>query len=302
MENENYIFSWVVWEPNAFDHEDSLKSNDIGSDATGRFLPAWGRDGDKLVLDICSDVEEQDYYAIPKKNKSFYISLNQMGTINEKVKLYDSGYGKLVTNEGIVLADVEENLINKVDPVFTASEGKSLLSQIEKGQMFKEERKNSSTGDMTYYFYEPIEILNTGINWSYIIVVPVKEVMAKLVKLIIFLVGLTLVGVAFMAGMLYYNSTYAVKGITALSDILNKLASYDLTFDESHEAVKYLDKKDELGNMTRALGAMQKNFSELIKQTIEAVGQVSSSSQELTAIAQQASMTSEEVAQTIKSC
>ena len=103
-----------------------------------------------------------------------------------------------------------------------------------------------------------------------------------------------------MLFFMYRNSNYAVKSVMALSNILNRLAGYDLSFDENDPAIRYLEEPDEIGDMTRSLVTMQGNFIELIKKTVDAVGQVSSSSEELNATAEQASMSSEEVAQTIE--
>jgi methyl-accepting chemotaxis protein len=37
------LATWTCWEPNALDNLDDQYVNDIGHDATGRFIPYWNR-------------------------------------------------------------------------------------------------------------------------------------------------------------------------------------------------------------------------------------------------------------------
>jgi methyl-accepting chemotaxis protein len=90
------------------------------------------------------------------------------------------------------------------------------------------------------------------------------------------------------------------KPIILLSKIIEKLSNYDLSFEENSEAVKYMQRKDEIGTITNALAKMQYNFIDIIKQVSHASQQVSLSSEELTATSGQVSLSSEEVAKTIE--
>jgi len=330
MENENYVYSWAVWEPNAFDGQDAMNRNKPGSNSAGRFLPSWGRTKDGVILEICNDVENKEYYVAPKTSKSFYItkptayelngeeiisitfsqpimvdgklmgvagvdiSLNQMAAINERVQLFETGYGKLLNGDGLVLADPNPEKVNVVAEMFSDGGGQNLLNKIKTGDMF------TVLEDGTYTFYQPIDFKGEEMKWSYAIIVKSSEMMAALRNFMYLLLGATLVGVGVMVFFMYRNSNYAVKSVVALSNILNRLADYDLTFDKNDPAIRYLEEPDEIGDMTRSLATMQGNFIELIKKTVDAVGQVSSSSEELNATAEQASMSSEEVAQTIE--
>lgn len=63
---------WTVFEPNAFDGKDKDWVNKPGHDDTGRFLPLWIRQGDKLSLEPTSgygvsDGGPHDHYQILKK-------------------------------------------------------------------------------------------------------------------------------------------------------------------------------------------------------------------------------------------
>jgi methyl-accepting chemotaxis protein len=335
-ENKNYVYSWVVWEPNGFDNEDHNNINKPGSDNKGRFLPIWGRSGEKLTLESCENVEKKDYYSIPKKTKKPYItdpltyelngeevttiefcepiimegkfygvvgvdiSLKQLTSINSSVKLFNNGFGRLVSEKGIVLAHPEEEMVNKIGGEFKGKSGNEYLEKIHKGEKFMNTSWSTSMEQDVYKFYTPINFEGSNLKWSYTTIVPIKELMEKTNKMIRMAVVSTVIGMLIIVGILYYNSKYVVKSIVLVSKEIFKLAEHDLTFDEKNEAMKLLKRKDETGEMARALGRMRKNFIQLIKEVQDVAGQVSSSSEELTATCTQAADSSEEVSKTIE--
>lgn len=91
-----------------------------------------------------------------------------------------------------------------------------------------------------------------------------------------------------------------VHPISVLSEIIDRIATYNLTFDNNSEAIKYLDRKDEIGKITRSLGTMQKNLIELVKSITNTCEQAKYSTEELTENIEQSAATSEEVAKTIE--
>lgn len=71
MDNPNFLGTYTLWEPNAFDGKDSSFVNTKGHDSTGRFIPYWvrGTDGKPTVTALVDYDKEGpgDYYQIPKK-------------------------------------------------------------------------------------------------------------------------------------------------------------------------------------------------------------------------------------------
>src|SRR4051794_16687301 len=54
-----FLGVWSGWEPDAFDKNDSeFRKADAGYDATGRFMPYWFRDGDKISLTPLTDYDK----------------------------------------------------------------------------------------------------------------------------------------------------------------------------------------------------------------------------------------------------
>lgn len=86
------------------------------------------------------------------------------------------------------------------------------------------------------------------------------------------------------------------KPINNVSSILHRMSELDLHFDETSEAMAYLERSDEIGAMTRALAAMQKSLRGMVQSLLDVAQNVAGTSENLAAAAQQNSATIEEVA------
>lgn len=68
----NFLGSWLIFEPNAFDGKDADFINTKGHDQTGRFIPYWVRNDKKeIILEPVIDYEKEEshFYQLPKRNQ-----------------------------------------------------------------------------------------------------------------------------------------------------------------------------------------------------------------------------------------
>ncbi|MCC5910969.1 MAG: Cache 3/Cache 2 fusion domain-containing protein [Clostridiaceae bacterium] len=100
--------------------------------------------------------------------------------------------------------------------------------------------------------------------------------------------------------IVFFIGKAMVDPILCVTDIIEKLAKYDITSDENHKIEKYIKNKDEIGVITRSLIKMRENLVLLIKTIAANSQQVASSSEELNAISQQSAIAADEVAKTIE--
>ena len=72
--NPQFVGTYTLWEPDAFDGKDREFANAEGHDATGRFIPYWSRNqAGKIAVEALLDYEKEgpgDYYQIPKKTRN----------------------------------------------------------------------------------------------------------------------------------------------------------------------------------------------------------------------------------------
>ncbi|SNT07195.1 methyl-accepting chemotaxis protein [Anaerovirgula multivorans] len=120
---------------------------------------------------------------------------------------------------------------------------------------------------------------------------------SSLVKI---LIVFALMGTISIFALIVATRYLLTKPINNLVDVILRLSNYDLTFDKSSGAIQYINRDDEIGVITKALVAMQRNMISLIKHIADTSQQVAASSEELTAISLESSRASEEVARAIE--
>ena len=70
-ENPEFVGTWTLWEPNAFDNKDNKYINDKGHDLTGRYIPYWNRGNGSVQLEALVDYGKPgagDYYLLAKNS------------------------------------------------------------------------------------------------------------------------------------------------------------------------------------------------------------------------------------------
>lgn len=251
--NIKYEFSWASFEPDAFDQSDAANGNMLGSNSEGRFLPTCTRNEGELIFETLQDIEEQDFYRVPKETMNFYItepitytlkgkeqtivvfcepivvkyrfvgvagigiSLDTLRDINNEAKFYESGFGQLINHKGIVLAHPNEELLNQIGEEFQTEDGEMILDDIKEGKSFMFSSKSIDTGEDVYKIYAPIHFKDYNFKWSYSSTIVNSEMMAEKRSLIILMSICSLVGIVFMAIVTYKNSLYVVNSVKTIS-------------------------------------------------------------------------------------
>jgi methyl-accepting chemotaxis protein len=339
-ENPNFLGVWTIWEPNALDGKDDLFKSTNMHDETGRFIPYWYWNGNNIESNPCEGYDLSgtgDYYLLAKNSgketilepfsytingkeilmtslvvpikinekvvgtAGVDISLEKLQEISDAINLFDTGYGMILSNEGKYVTHQNTTLIGKNVLDTDMKSKKEIAVAVKSGESFNTIEKSKTNNNEDYYMQHiPITIGATKTYWSVATVVPMKEVTQKVDKLIRMLILISLFGLLLLISIVYVISKKITDPITILSNIINKLSNYDLSFDENSKAIEYLSRKDEIGTITNALATMQKNFIDLIRNISDLSQQVAASSEELTATSQQSATAAEEVSRAIE--
>lgn len=330
--NPHYQYTWVAWEPNAFDSKDRMFSSGPGADEKGRFIPAIGRVGDEFVLEACLDVENSEYYTIPKATNKAYItnptsyelagemvttvsftrpliinnkfmgvvgvdiSLNQFHEMQELITVTDNAFGQLMNKDGLIISHLDEKKLNTINKIILESK---LSKELQSNELIERELKNDYLDEKAFEFYKNIPIEGFDQSWTFSVIVPSKDILKSVYAEIFRLAIVVLIILILVVIVIYRNGFYVLKSVRHVSNELEQLSNYDLSIEENLTHNKYLKQNDEIGSMTKALDKMKNNFSTLISEVQNVVNHVSTSSEELTATAQQVAMSSEEIASTI---
>ncbi|WP_125153284.1 methyl-accepting chemotaxis protein [Clostridium rectalis] len=225
-----------------------------------------------------------------------------LSDIVSKIKYGKTGFGIIINDKGTTVGHANKklvlNLSNTVDIAKKDSSFKSLANLVE--DIIS--KKNVGIGEYEYKGVEnavgfsPIE----GTNWTMVLGGEVSEVLTEAYSIRNIIILLSIVIIVIGAIVTYFISKTITKSIIAVTKRMNELSNLQFTIYGNEDAIRYLNRKDEIGSMARALRKMRDNIVEFIISTDEAVQKIVATSEELTATSHQSATASEEVAKTIE--
>lgn len=311
--NEQFMGVWSVWEPNAFDGQDEKYINTERHDASGRYVPFWTRDGDSIVPSPIVDYDTSDFYLLPKQKGQEMIlepfvypvagkdvlltsiivpvtidnefkgivavdmSLETFAQLSQQVKLFDSGYGSIISNNGMFVTHPNKDYVTKP---FAEQEQYTYRNEI---QTAIQQGKASVIQDFSSYLQEdsyivtaPIHIGKAETPWSLLVTVPTKEVLAQTTKLTWTMVIIGVAGLIYLLIVLTWLIRRIVRPIVMAVAQVQAIADGNLAVEPLAE-----DSKDELGHLAKAVNIMTSNTRTLIQEARQISNQASTYSDRL---------------------
>lgn len=311
--NEQFMGVWSVWEPNAFDAQDEKYINTERHDASGRYVPFWTRDGDSIVPSPIVDYDTSDFYLLPKQKGQEMIlepfvypiagkdvlltsiivpvtidnefkgivavdmSLETFAQLSQQVKLFDSGFGSIISNNGMFVTHPNNDYVTKP---FAEQEQYTYRNEI---QTAIQQGKASVIQDFSSYLQEdsyivtaPIHIGKTETPWSLLVTVPTKEVLAQTTKLTWTMVIIGVAGLIYLIIVLTWLIRRIVRPIVMTVEQVQAIADGNLAVEPLAE-----DSKDELGHLAKAVNIMTSNTRTLIQEATQISNQASTFSDRL---------------------
>lgn len=246
-------------------------------------------------------------YAVPIKNDNLVVGVligkrdsSYLDSIIGEMGFGENGYAYLLGQDGKFYSHRDKENVFNQRSIFEDMENhddyKDIGDKIKAlGIGNKGIIRYKFSGDQRYIGIAPIP--STG--WILGVGAFEKDVLVKLNSLKMIL---TITAFGFMLsgiiGAVFLGKSIS-NPIVQLSDVIDRLSKYDLRYDENEKALKYVDRKDEIGDITNSLIILNKNLCDLIMNISGLSQQVASSSEELTATSQQSYIAAEEVAKTI---
>lgn len=149
-------------------------------------------------------------------------------------------------------------------------------------------------GEEVLSSYDSLEI--KGLNWAIIAEIDANEAFASINNLRWIIVIMLVVLSPIIGFLAYLFSKSLTNPITQIQSQANRIANFDMT---QRIEERLLERKDEIGDLGRALEGILGSFKEMIMTISEASKCITSSSQELTAMLEEASAAGEEVARAV---
>jgi methyl-accepting chemotaxis protein len=336
-DNPNMLGIWTVVEPNSLNNQEDMFSSSGALDSDGSFIPYWYRSGDEILLDVLVDyntpglgdwnlisrnsdnetIMDPFYYQVDgvdvlmttisvplhKDNKVIGaigadISLDSLQEITSKVKLYESGYGVIISNSGQFVSHPNSDIIgDNVSDYVTVS---GVNEDIQSGLVFKYSQESSVTGKKSIFTHTPIYIGKTTTPWSFVTVVLEEEILKDVNSLTIEILIASMIGIFILGIAIFFTVSSVVKPVEKTSIVLERFSEYDFTTHDDIDFTKEEKRKDEIGKMVTSLSSMKMKLSDLISIIRVSSESVASASEQMLATSDQTMLATSEVARTIE--
>jgi methyl-accepting chemotaxis protein len=281
LHNPHVLGTYVAFEPNAFDGADAAHRDAPGSDADGRFGAYWNTLAGKPALDPLPDLDDQDYYNIPKDTgrdtimepflydgvlMTSYItpikrggkfigiggvdrSLNAINKEVARVEVLDSGYGLLVSRTGIFVSAPDKALIGKktLRDVAKAKHDRVLervAAGVASGRPGRIEGTDPWTGKDVVFSWAPVG----SSSWGFVSVAPKAEIFAGVSRLrtqLLLVSLLVLIAIGAVVVLLARRLTAPIAQVSAAAERVSE-GDVDVVLD--------IRSDDEVGRMAAAFG------------------------------------------------
>ena len=293
--NPDLLGTWTAWEPNTLDGLDADFVNKPGHDATGRYIPYWARSDGKIIVEPLASYDvpgDGDYYQLPFNTGKAVIlepyiypvggvdtlitslalpvridgkvvgvagvdiAMSDLQAVLNKAKPFGEGYISLLSKDGLVVSHVVDGAAGKPakDFGFSVAKASDLGG---KSEIVKTGIVDPRTGDDLVRLYKPLNIALADIPWTIALSVPetvafAAQKEALTVELVIFALA---VGVTILVAWLIGRAIS--RPIVSLTHSMNQLAKGD-----TNVQLQGLERKDEIGDMTRAVSVFRDNAIE----------------------------------------
>lgn len=335
-ENEKFLGTFTVWEPNAFDGRDADFVNKSGHDETGRFIPYWNRSEGEIRSEAIVDYDEPgagDFYLLAKNSgeevilepysyqtengedmlmtsavapikmdgevvgvAGVDISLDYLQEINDSLKLYESGFGAIVSNKGTFLAHKENKLVGTSNYEIEGSNAATeIKATIESGKSLSTIDFSPVTQGDVYKAYSPINVGSSNTPWSSLVTIPVDEVNQKSNELLTLSIIIGTIGIIILVAVIFWITRKLVKPILKVVGQMKEIASGNLTVEKLD-----IKSKDEIGQLANATNQMLNGLKDMIHNISTASESMTSQSEELTQSANDVRSGSEQIASTMQ--
>ena len=302
IDNENFVDTWCVYEPDALDGLDSEYADTEFHDSTGRFIPYWTKVGSVIECTPLTDYEGGFWYTNPlhsptgilidpnpyeiggktiwvcgvafpifdKDKKAIGVigldmALDTLSTLLKEVKVYDTGYLSLVSDSGLIAVDSDPANEGQNLTNFTDSTFTNAKAAADLTPFGHHEMVN---GTDTLRYYQPFKVGDAKEVWFLGLNVPETEITRAANKIFaIVLVTFVITAVVILV-ILFFIIQGVVKemnkGVSAMQNIAQ--GDGDLTVRMNVHSENELGKMYKFFNLT--IEKIQNSIAQ-VKQTAE---------------------------------
>jgi methyl-accepting chemotaxis protein len=243
----------------------------------------------KISVGAVSQMKDKNGEIIGVLTSDIY--LETLSNVISEKNFKGAGYAFLIDEKGNFLAHQNKNLINTNLSDHQAL--KKLFQVMQTNETGLEKFSDDNIDNIMVYKHIP------STNWILGVVIDESVAYSQLQDVKTKYVLAMALGTIFLSLFTFFMSSKMIQPIISLEKNINQLANYDLTYHEDANK-EYINRKDEIGMIAKALLRMQSNYIELVSRISDNSQHVYSSSEELTAASQQLALVTNKVSKNIE--
>jgi len=221
-QNPEILAIWTMWEPNCFDNKDAFYARDTLYDKNGTMSVAFFNYKGEMLFERNSPSDyDEDYYTIPKRTRSellidpyYYkyhghpyvffetsvvvpviennkvlgvvgidINLDKLQKDLNNIKLYESGYLSVISNNGLIISHPNKSFVEKNIFALTIQSDSITYKTIKGGKELSFETTSEFSGLKVFRFFYPIIVGNGDTPWSMMVEIPINEATTRSTQL-----------------------------------------------------------------------------------------------------------------------
>ncbi|MGE0088802.1 MAG: ATP-binding protein [Bacteroidales bacterium] len=242
LSNENFLATWTLWEPNAFDSKDSIFKMDSLYNRQGTMGLAFFRNNNSVFIETMTEADYTSQYYLPVKEIKSDIIVNPykfrysgyqklyfgttvcvpiiyndqfLGVIGvdidfknlqdklNNIKLYTSGYLSLISNNGVIVTHNDSAFIAKNIFSLLNRDDSIVANTIHDGAELTMESISEFTGKRVFRFFYPIKVSSRNDYWSMMVEIPVEEATTRSKQLFNIAIGILIVGMSLILYLIF---------------------------------------------------------------------------------------------------
>ncbi len=333
LSNENLHGIWLGLEQDAYDGLDHFYIDSLYHDDTGRFIPHWYRENNQITQAFLKDYEDENlgaYYqlaftsgesqildpffyelngsktlmttiAVPIQHEDRIIgvagvdfSTEYLGEIIQDLKIYEKGFGRLISEDGIIVYHHQTERIGAIGEEFLEESNRQVLRDAQSG-LTSAWNYAPALRTQSFKTYAPIQVGDIQSKWIFGAVVQQDEMYADIFTIMWRLILLTIGGTLAILAIVVAVSRSITKPIAVITTLIEKVASLNLRSDDEETVKPFLNKKDEIGLIFRAVITMREALLDVTTQLQQISARTADGSTEIAASINQNSAAIEEV-------
>lgn len=214
-------------------------------------------------------------------------SISGLSDQMKKIKVGETGFAAIVNKDMQIIAHPRDEIAKSNKSMLDHSKNDHGLENLIVAIKNKDS-KDTSISTVTYQeggedYYANIQSIE-GTDWVMIVTMKRSETFSKLVGMISTQGIVAVVALIIMIIVGFSFSKSITKPLQNIDNYCDKLRNLDLHSDETHPAMKYLDRSDEIGSLIKTITFTEDNLRKLISSSNAIAKTLTTASESLTTI------------------